>query len=493
MGENRWKLLLQLCVSFWLPLCQTDCPYAECFCIGEIVSCSYTHLQAIPQLVYTNASIQWSLTIDTNNISRIPAGSLPPNLRDIYLNENPITAIDDNAFDDSIFTLTTVYLSSFRFTRLPDAIGHLRSLNFLSIAAANITDWNEAVWVNIGQTLKSLELDTVGFTEWPSWIRHCTQLTNLIIVRNSFSSIPDGALDSVAHNLIGLELNNNQLTMVPKALSNLNSLQTLNLQNNRITDIRWLPQNSKLSTLSLSFNYIWNATQLSEVLSPYNTSLEGFDIDNNHLTSIPDISYLVNVRALDFAHNKISDPISGAVASDTFMLDLYYNSLPYVPKMLSKLLLLTTMSLSNNAIRAIRETDFHLNTTSIVIDFNLITELTDTSFPENFGLQGLYLNNNPLISISSLALQHLPSLQFLDLRFTKLARLPLGLRYLKSLVSLDVSNSTLLVCTCMESSLRTWVMNLNPVYIYGSCGQTSVNVFFSVLSPLCPASAETLL
>ncbi|CAG5119866.1 unnamed protein product, partial [Candidula unifasciata] len=166
----------------------------------------------------------------TNNISRIPAGSLPPNLTDINLNENPITAIDDNAFDDSILTLIAVYLSSFRFTRLPNAIGHLRALVSLSISAANITDWNEAVWVNIGQTLKSLELDTNGFTQWPSWIRHCTQLTSLIVVWNSFSSIPDGALDSVAHSLTSLELNNNRLTMIPKALSNLNTLQTLYLQ-----------------------------------------------------------------------------------------------------------------------------------------------------------------------------------------------------------------------------------------------------------------------
>ncbi|CAG5119864.1 unnamed protein product [Candidula unifasciata] len=299
------------------------------------------------------------------------------------------------------------------------------------------------------------------------------------------------ALDATAHSLTRLSLNSNLLTIVPKALSNLNYLQSLYLQNNHITDIRWLPQNSKLGILSLSYNYIWNASQLSEVLRPYGTSMNSFDIDNNHLTSMPDISYMVNVRALQFTRNRLSDPISGAVASNVFMLELYYNSFPFVPKILSKLPLLTTIALSNNAITAIRETDFQRNTTIIELDYNLITELTDTSFPENFALQELNLNNNPLTKMSSVALKNLPSLTFLDLRSTKLTRLPLGLKYLGGLVVLDLTNNSLLVCTCAESSLRAWVMNLNPKNVKGSCGQTGVYNFFSALSPLCPVSADT--
>lgn len=374
------------------------------------------------------------------------------------------------------------------FTRFPDAFGHLLALAKLSINTANITDWNDNAWISIGKTLHTLELTNVGITAWTSWIRHCTQLNELTITFGDIASIPDGALDSASHSLTSLYLNNNKLTAVPKALSNLNSLQILYLQNNNIADVKWLPQSNKLLLLSISYNHIWNASQLSEFLRPYTTSLNTFYIDNNHLTSIPDISYLLTLGDLDFTHNRISDAISGAVPSDLFLLDLSYNSFPFVPKILSTLLILKEISLSYNAIGAIRETDFHKDTASIDLGYNLITELEDTSFPANFGILNLELNNNPLTTISPVALQNLPNLRYLNLIHTNIKRLPLGLSYLRSLVNLDVSNCTSLVCTCMESSLASWVMSLNSLNVLGNCGQTSVYDFFHLLSSSCPSS-----
>ncbi|BFZ20220.1 hypothetical protein BsWGS_23259 [Bradybaena similaris] len=490
MGSYRWNAVLQLCICLCLPVCRTDCPYKECFCPGSFMDCSGMNLQALPQLVYTNASIQWFIDLDNNNISQIPGESLPPNLSDINLEYNPITTMDEEAFDGSANTLTGLHLAYARFSRFPDAIGRLRVLTYLSIKWTNITDWNDDVWRNIGRSLQTLDLEDVGISVWPSWTQHFTKLTNLSLVQGTISSIPDGALDSVADSLTILVLSNNRLTMVPKALSNLNALQTLYLPHNHIADIRWLPQKSQLTVLSFSYNSIWNASQLSEVLLPYNTSLNSFDIDNNHLTSIPNISYLINVRTLQFTHNQLSDSISGDVPSNVSILDLTYNSFPFVPKLLSKLQSLTYIHLSNNAIRVIRDTDFHKNTNAVDLGYNLITELSDTSFSAGFGLQELDLNNNPLVGISPVALQHLPSLNYLVLRNTKITRLPLGLSYLKHLYSLDVSQCASLVCTCMESSLTAWVTNLGAQNIPGNCGQTSVYDFFSVLSPSCPSEAR---
>ncbi|BFZ20221.1 hypothetical protein BsWGS_23260 [Bradybaena similaris] len=453
--------------------------------------CSDKNLQALPQLVYSNTSIQWSLDIDSNNISRIPGDSLPPNLTDLNLDGNPVATIDDTAFDASANTMVWLYFSNVRFTRIPNAIGHLRALIHFSMTGANITDWNSDVWRYIGNTLQTLDLEEVGMSVWPNWIQHFTNLTSFYIAQGTISSIPDGALDSVAHSLTTLSLNNNRLTMVPKALSNLSALQTLYLYENYIADVRWLPQNSKLNTLSFSYNYIWNCSQLSEILVPYSTSLNSFDIDNNRLSSLPDIPYLINARAFDFTHNRISDSISGTFAPNVFMLELSYNSFPYVPKLLSTLPELVDFALSYNVIRAIRETDFHNGTNTINLGYNLITELTDTSFPDNFGLEQLELNNNPLVRISPVALQHLPRLNYFDLRNTKITRLPLGLSHLASLYSIDFTDSVSLICTCMESSLTAWVLKLGPQNVLGNCGPTSVYDFFSILGPSCPSAAAT--
>ncbi|BFZ20065.1 hypothetical protein BsWGS_23104 [Bradybaena similaris] len=454
--------------------------------------CSYRALVALPSLVAVNGSSRWSLSIDSNNITSIPGGSLPPNLTNIDMSDNPVATIDDNAFEESTTTLSSLYFSYVRFTRFPDAFRHLLALNSLSITSANIRVWNDDAWVNIGGTLQTLQLNNVGITAWPGWSGHLKQLENLVIANCYFSSIPDGALDSVAKSLESLSLNNNRLTMVPKALSNLNSLQILFLQNNHIADLRWLPQNSKLNMLSLSYNYIWNASQLSEVLRPYNHSLYSFDIDNNHLASIPDIPYLNNVPALELTHNRISDSVSGSLSSNVIILGLSYNSFPFVPNILFNMLPINDINLSYNAISAIRDTDFHKSITSIDLRYNLITHLTDTSFPENFGLLDLLLNNNPLSMISSVTLQNLPSLKYLSLQHTQITRLPVGLAYLRSLYTIDVSDNTHLVCTCAESSLAGWVTKMDPMMVLGGCGQTSVYEFFSQLSPSCPTSGDTV-
>ncbi|BFZ20808.1 hypothetical protein BsWGS_23847 [Bradybaena similaris] len=486
MMKPVYRVFLQLSVLIWLPVCHADCVYQECFCSTIMIMCSDKNLQSIPHLNTSVTGPEWSLGIDGNNISSIPSGSLPSNLTFLYLQKNPITTIADDSFDGSVNTLVEIYMSNSRFTKLPDAFGRLRTLTTLSITDTNITDWNDGVWNTLGQTLETLTLDNVGITKWPSWTTYFTKLTDLTVTGASFSTIPDNALEHVANSLTSLNLYNNRLTMIPKAISSMNNLQDLFIFQNHITDLTWLPLSSKLTTLSLSNNYISNASHLSEALRPISASLSSLDIDNNFLTAIPDFSFLTNVNSMDLSHNRIYDSYSGHVAADTYLFDLSYNSLSLVPRLMSTLVSLQDVTLPYNAIKAIQETDFHSQVTSIDLGYNLITAITDTSFPHNFSLMYLQLNNNPLTTISPGALLRLPQLYELSLSHTQLTRLPLALSHVNSLVSLDVTNSTSLVCTCQESSLASWVLKLRPENVAGNCGQTSVYYFFSTLSPFCP-------
>ncbi|CAG5124724.1 unnamed protein product [Candidula unifasciata] len=490
MGQARHDVLLQLFLLLRLHLCRADCVYKECSCSPYLIVCSYKNLQVIPPLNPAVTYPEWDLTLNSNNISSIPSGSLPANLTDIDLQDNPITTMDDDVFDGSVYMLASLYMSYVRFPKIPNAIGHLRALTELSITGGNITNWNDGVWINLGQTLETLILENVGMTTWPTWIQYFTKLTDLTVTFASFSTIPDNGLDGVANTLKDLRLYNNRFTMVPKAISNLTSLQTLSIYQNHITNLHWLPHYSRLISLSINNNYLSNASHVSQALRPFNESLSFLDINYNLLTAIPEFSFLVNVRMLDFSHNKIYDSDSGSVSEDTHFLDVSYNSLSLCPRILSNLVLVTDFSIAHNNLKAFQESDFHDQVTSINAEYNSITELTNTSFPENFGLLYLQLNDNPLTTISSGLLQRLPHLYKLDLRHTKLTRLPLGLSYLSELDILEVRNCTALVCTCMESTLRPFIMRPAPFQVLGNCGQTSIAEFFSMLSPYCPTTGN---
>ncbi|BFZ20814.1 hypothetical protein BsWGS_23853 [Bradybaena similaris] len=489
MAKTRSSGILKFCIWLWVPAFHHACPYKGCDCSPPDIFCEGLNLQAIPEITDSNTTGLTSFLLAFNNITLIPKGSLIPNLTTLNVEGNPITTIDDAAFEGSATTLTQLSFSNVGFARIPDAFGHLHALQGLSISYANITDWNSDVWKSFSQSLQTLSLYNVSMTSWPVWIQYFNSLQELMIDIGFISSIPDNALDGVMDTLTMLSLQGNKLTIIPKAISKLKGLQMLHLEHNRITDIRWIPQNGKLFSVTLDNNYISDAVQLSQVLRPYGRSLTSLGIENNYLTSIPDLSYLSQIGILDLTYNRISDPLSGAVPANLNVIELSYNTLPLVPRVLSTLYSVTDIFLAYNSIKAIQEGDFHNQTTSIDLSYNMITELSDTSFPESFGLLNLNLNSNPLTYISPAVLKRLTNLSDLNINHSRLTRLPLALGYFSKLDFLDVSDSVDLVCTCMESALRPWIMNLGQFGVDGTCGGTTVYYFFSSLSPSCPTLA----
>ncbi|CAG5128183.1 unnamed protein product, partial [Candidula unifasciata] len=363
----------------------------------------------------------------SNNIYEIRAGSLPAGLKEISINNNPITNIDKDAFSDLSITLATLHFSSANFTRIPDAFLRLNALQTLSLQDTTILDWNPAAMTHLGQTLERLSLANVGFTTWPVWLQTFSHLMELDIVNSAISSIPSNAFDNLAKSLITLSLYNNSFIGIPKAISVLSNLLTLDLRYNKISNISSLPQPGQLSDLSLSNNFISDANQLSDLLRPHADSLVSLTLSFNRLTSIPDLSFLTKVVSLDLNNNQISAAFSGSVYGDIDELNLGYNFLPHIPPFYKQLQLLSFMDLPHNSIREVVGTDIPIWVTDIDLDFNLITELTDTSFPVNSSLEGLTLDNVPIAKISVLAFINLHSLVSLSLVNTKLTRLPLSL------------------------------------------------------------------
>lgn len=418
-----------------------------------------------------------------NKITDISAGSLPAGLREISLNYNPIKHIDDHAFDEVATTLESLYFTNAQISKIPDAFLHLDTLQNLNIMSTNVSDWNAAAMDHVGQTLQTLNLEEVGLTTWPVWIAGMENLNELSLADNAISSIPDSAFDKLSNNLQILTLSKNKFNAVPKSLSTLNNLTLLDLQHNKIINITWLPLSSKLSSLTLNHNHISDANHLSDLLRVYADSLSSVTLSHNDLKIIPDVSLLTKMNALDLSHNQISDPNSGTVHSGIFSADLSYNLLPSIPAIYMSLQSVSIMFLQYNLIHSVQGEDVPPWIVNLDLQHNLVTELSDTSFPVNCSLQDLTLDNNPLISISPSAFKNLRSLNVLSLQSTKLARLPLSLVLLKSVTYISLNDNSDLVCTCLEKSVQKVAEYIDHD---GKCGLISIYNFLADLSPGCP-------
>lgn len=421
-----------------------------------------------------------------NTITRIPSDSLPPSLTSISLINNPTRTIDNTAFAGSANTLEALTFAGFQFTRVPDALLCLNNLQTLTIYEATVLDWNLEVMTKLGQTVVRLYLEDVGLNTWPDWIQHFVHLQHLTLAGGTISYIPPGALGQMSNSLTDLNLNKNRLRKVPEAVCNFTSLQTLNFGNNTISDLTYLPKYSKLNALTLETNRISDAENLSNALLPFRDTLNYLYINENLLTSIPNLAFLTQVESLDFSKNKISNAYSGAVQSNLYSLDLRYNYLPALPHFMAHLINIRDVILTSNVIRNIIGEEFPPNTDTVDLSFNFITALTDTSFPENSKITVLQLSNNPLEIISPFAFKNIPLLLELYLQNTKLTRMPGTLAFLTSVSVVDFTNCNQLVCTCQERGLEPWIRSLFPSNVLGMCGVTSIYDFFTKLSSACP-------
>ncbi|CAG5136727.1 unnamed protein product, partial [Candidula unifasciata] len=422
----------------------------------------------------------------TNNITDIPAGSLPSNLTEISFLKNPITTIDPTAFDDSAKTLESLSFSEALFTTIPDAILHLRALNSFSIYNTAIRDWNAATLMNIGPTLETLQFINVSLTAWPSWMQYFTHLTELSFQSNAITDVPNGSFDAVANILQILDISKNGLTDTPKAVSNLNVLESLDLSFNHIKDITFLPNSTSLAQLTLMHNLISDANQLSKAVRPMGNTLAGVYIYANKLTQIPDLSFMSNLGDIDLSGNQISDPTSGSLPRILTYLELDNNSLPSIPQILMTLPAVDSVVMSFNRVTNIIATEYPVWIEELQLGYNLITELTEESFHVNSSINTIDLMYNPIKKISDHAFDNLLQLKILNLQGTKLARLPLALGSLSLLNWLDITDDNDLVCTCMEKSLAPWILSRQTT-ILASCGETDIYDFFEILSQSCPA------
>lgn len=245
---------------------------------------------------------------------------------------------------------------------------------------------------------------------------------------NHFVLLPANSF-SVLKNLKELYLHNNEISMVAdKSLSGLRSLQIFDLSNNKIVA---LP---------------------SELFKDCSASIKEINLQNNSLSVLAPglFSNLEQLLALHLSRNLLS---SSWINANTFsglirlvLLNLSYNRITKLePAFFKDLYTLQILNLEHNLLEIIPADTFAPmnNLHTLIISFNKITYLDAYSLNGLYVLSLLALDNNLLEGVHPEAFRNCSSLQDLNLNGNKLNMVPLALKDMRLLRTVDLGENSI--------------------------------------------------
>ncbi|KAL3224501.1 hypothetical protein MRX96_026478 [Rhipicephalus microplus] len=332
-----------------------------------------------------------------------------------------------------------------------------------------------------------------------------TRLSTLRLMHNSLSRILPCAFCGAEDNLVSLDLSNNALAQAPlQAMRGLRHLQWLNLQSNRIDDLRradwqelsrtvslrslFLGENnvkiirdglfsnmSELTTLELDRNLVSEVTG-----SPFPESLTHLSLAHNLLEHLPRqaLSKLRSLSALFLGGNLLKTcPYAGRVilhftgrrlgAGSVYVRDLHmeFNFITELPVGLFRSVSVERLSLANNRMADIAEHVFGgLESVLIVLDlsFNLFRRFPYAA-RALASLSVLYLRGNALTSLEPADVQSFcATLEVLDLSGNRFDRVPSSaLRTTKRLSRLSLQDNRIQMLR--DEDFELWARNLTTL------------------------------
>jgi Leucine-rich repeat (LRR) protein len=379
--------------------------------------------------------------------------------------------------------ITSLYLSNMGLTKVPEAIGNLNALTYLSLALNKLTTLPSQIG-NLS-ALIDLDLSNNNLSMLPTQIGNLSLLNTLNLSHNAFSSLP-AEIGNFGY-LNQLDLSNNSLTSLPTQIGNLNALNLLDLSNNNLTSLptqfgnlsvltQLILLNNKLTSLPAQFGNLNALTQL--------------DLSNNSLTSLPvQFGNLSVLTQLNLSNNKlVSLPAQIGNLSALTNLDLSNNSLTILPGEIGNLKNLVSLSVNNNNLNSLPAGIIGLSElTTISVLYNNLCDISDpikswlTSKDDYwqhwqicyFAQDSLILKeilkaNKINISLNSLVSNSLVSLDSIG-RITKLTLdskgitiIPDTIRALSALTNLSVANNALSELPVSVTQIaRLQYLNLN--------------------------------
>jgi len=236
-----------------------------------------------------------------------------------------------------------------------------------------------------------------------------SSLEELFLQNNSISVLPPGLFHGMKK-LTDLDLSHNEITshwVGPDTFSHLISLTHLDLSFNRMSrvDSGTFRQLTHLSVLQLAHNEI---ESISEDAFSSLQGLQTLVLSHNRLTRLDSLPFsgLHGLMSLSLDNNRLEslhDDVFRNISS-LFELNLSNNKLRTVPTALEKLANLRSLDLS----------------------YNLITNISNTSYHGIEQLYGLNLESNKIGNLSKGVFADLPSLRILNLAKNNIASIAQG-------------------------------------------------------------------
>nr|XP_012632611.1 leucine-rich repeats and immunoglobulin-like domains protein 3 isoform X2 [Microcebus murinus] len=276
-----------------------------------------------------------------------------------------------------------------------------------------------------------------------SSMSHLQSLREVKLNNNELETIPN--LGPVSTNITLLSLAGNRIVeIVPEHLKEFQSLETLDLSSNNISELK-----TAFPSLQLKYLYI-NSNRVTSVEPGYfdnlaNTllvlklnrnrisaippkmfklpQLQHLELNRNKIKNVDGLTFqgLGALKSLKMQRNGVTKLMDGAFwgLSNMEILQLDHNNLTEITKgWLYGLLMLQELHLSQNAINRISPDawEFCQKLSELDLTFNHLSRLDDSSFLGLSLLNTLYIGNNRVSYIADCAFRGLSSLKTLDLK-----------------------------------------------------------------------------
>ena len=365
------------------------------------------------KLVTKNSNGKLELNLSKRGLTRVPeAVSLLTEVEVLDLSDNAITNIPE-----SLSKLTNLKALNVNRCSLKNAtnLSQLTTLEKLSLSCnGNLHEPQESI-VHL-KRLKELDLSHCGVTEMNAALTELTSLEQLNLSGNPIKRLPQG-FSSLIH-LKRLVLPNCGLTEIGTVITQLSSLEDLNLSYN---PIERLPQGfSSLIHLRKLYLPICGLTEIGTDITQL-TSLEELDLSGNPIKRLPQgFSSLIHLRKLVLLGCGVTE-IGIDITQLTSLEELNFSGNPIkrLPQGFSSLINLRRLVLYNCRLTEIG------------------TDITQLSYLEELNLSSNRIERLPQ-GFSSLI-----HLRKLYLNYCNLKELPLNLTHIKSLQVLSLFQNPL--------------------------------------------------
>lgn len=230
-----------------------------------------------------------------------------------------------------------------------------------------------------------------------------------------------------------LDVSSDRGKIIYLQVENLSNLESLNISNNKITDISFLGSLPQLKNLNLGGNQIKDASALEK-----SKKLETLDLSDNQVVNISSISNLTELRELHIAYQRQSNdelllPVSKL---DKLITLSIMGNKTYDISLLSNLYKLQILDLGENEISDLSSLSNLKSLKTINLSNNKINDIS--GIRNLINLETLLITNNNISDIS--ALKNLTNLKTLDFAHNRVSDIS-HLEKLKNLETLTFAHN----------------------------------------------------